>query len=58
MQACVQVPRTVDIEVTEDLVGSVVMGDIVEVFGEVKVLATQDTVGECARRGRSTWAVV
>ena len=41
-----QVPRTVDIELWDDLVGSCVVGDVLVVTGIVKVLATGDDLGE------------
>ena len=35
-----RVPRTVEVELTQDLVSSCVVGDVVTVLGLVKVLAT------------------
>ena len=45
-----QVPRTVDVELCEDLVGSCGVGDVVVVTGIVKVLATGDDLGEATPR--------
>ena len=42
-----QVPRTIDVELWDDLVGSCGVGDAVVVTGVVKVLATGDDLGEC-----------
>ena len=39
----VQVPRTVDVELTDDLVNSAMVGDMITVYGQVKVLATDET---------------
>ncbi|WIA40343.1 hypothetical protein OEZ86_013710 [Tetradesmus obliquus] len=38
-----KVPRSVEVELKQDLVGSCVVGDVVTVLGLVKVLATGDT---------------
>ena len=39
-------PRTVDVELWDDLCGSCGVGDVVIVTGVVKVLATGDDLGE------------
>ncbi|GAX76612.1 hypothetical protein CEUSTIGMA_g4058.t1 [Chlamydomonas eustigma] len=41
-----QVPRTLDVEMWDDLVNSCMVGDVVVVTGAVKVLATGDDIGK------------
>jgi hypothetical protein len=37
----------VEVELAGDLVGSAVVGDVVTVWGQCKVLATNDSLGVC-----------
>ncbi|KAI8999507.1 MCM2/3/5 family-domain-containing protein [Gaertneriomyces semiglobifer] len=41
-----RIPRTLEVELTEDLVDTVVPGDVVVVSGIVKVLATEEDAGQ------------
>lgn len=58
-------PRCVEVELTRDLVGSVIVGDVVTVCGFVKVLAAGEGLGEwrgqgarvCVRGGGTTGVV-
>lgn len=44
-----RVPRTVEVELKQDLVSSCVVGDVVTVLGLVKVLATGESGGRAGR---------
>ncbi|GIL88344.1 hypothetical protein Vretifemale_16312, partial [Volvox reticuliferus] len=49
-----QVPRSVEVELSGDLVHCAVVGDVVTVVGVVKVMATRDSLGKFASTGAAS----
>ncbi|GLI71641.1 hypothetical protein VaNZ11_016915 [Volvox africanus] len=49
-----QVPRSVEVELSGDLVHCAVVGDVVTVVGVVKVMATKDSLGKFASTGAAS----